>query len=115
MLAAIGDPSGQYATLSGEAGAARASWEVPSLKSKLDTIGGNVAAEAVRRTRSRSDVAGVWIAIATMVVMGGAAAFVWKSATGNRRKRQPGMAEPVAAAPAPKTVGHAAGEGDRAG
>ena len=28
------------------------SWEVPSLKSHLDTIGGNVAAEAVRRTRA---------------------------------------------------------------
>ncbi len=82
MLAAIGDPSGSYATLSGDAPAPRTSWEVPSLKSKLDTIGGNVAAEAVRRTPPPSRRrGGAWIAAATVAVLAGAGAFVWKART----------------------------------
>src|SRR2546421_3864252 len=46
MLAAIGDPSGQYATLAGDHAPPGTSWEVPSLKSKLDTIGGDSAVRA---------------------------------------------------------------------
>jgi serine/threonine-protein kinase len=107
MLAAIGDPSGQYATLSGEMPAVRPSWEVPSLKSKLDTIGGNVAAEAVRKVAApQKRGGGVWIALAAVIVLGGAGAFVVKGlnrrqATGDGRQA---MGEPVAAAPAPKIV-----------
>ena len=109
MLAAIGDPSGQYETLSGEAAAPRPGWEVPSLKSNLDTIGGNVAVEAVRRTPApvkRRGGGGVVLAVATVAVLGGAGAWVVKNgnrqqATGNRQRA---MAETVAAAPAPVVI-----------
>ncbi|MGZ3439911.1 MAG: serine/threonine protein kinase [Polyangia bacterium] len=104
MLAAIGDPSGQYATLSGDGAQPGASWEVPSLKSKLDTIGGNVAAEAVRRTQPPARRgSGVWIALVTLVALGGAGAFVWKSRLPSV-PAQPRDDAPVAAAPAPKPI-----------
>jgi serine/threonine protein kinase len=104
MLAAIGDPSGQYATLSGDGAAPGASWEVPSLKSNLDTIGGNVAAEAVRRTaQPQRRGSGVWVALLTLAVLGGAGAFVWKSRT-PQVESQPRPSQPVAAAPAPKPI-----------
>ena len=80
MLAAIGDPSGQYATLSGDRATPGTSWEVPSLKSKLDTIGGHVAAEAVRRTPPPARRgSGAWIGLASLLVIGGAGAVVWKT------------------------------------
>ncbi|MCU1282736.1 MAG: Serine/threonine protein kinase, partial [bacterium] len=101
MLAAIGDPSGQYATLSGDGAQPGASWEVPSLKSKLDTIGGNVAAEAVRRTPPPARrTSGVWIALATLVVLGGAAAFVVKRVN-SRQSTVDSSPKTVAAAPPP--------------
>jgi serine/threonine-protein kinase len=108
MLAAIGDPSGQYATLTGEGAAPRPGWEVPSLKSKLDTIGGNVAAEAVRRTApAQKRGSGLWIAVATLAVVGAAAAFVVTSVNGRQATgdRQPAMAErAVARAPGPSPI-----------
>jgi eukaryotic-like serine/threonine-protein kinase len=104
MLAAIGDPSGQYATLSGDRAAPGTSWEVPSLKSKLDTIGGNVAAEAVRRTPlPQKRGGGLWIGLATVLVIGAAGAFVWKSRAVTVPS-QPRAEQPIAAAPAPKLV-----------
>ncbi|HEX9104182.1 MAG TPA: serine/threonine-protein kinase, partial [Polyangia bacterium] len=105
MLAAIGDPSGQYATLSGESAAPRTSWEVPSLKSKLDTIGGNVAAEAVRRTPPPQPRrgGGLWIGLLSLLVIGGAGAFVWKTRAPSIPS-QPRGEPPVAAAPAPNLV-----------
>ncbi|HEX8951516.1 MAG TPA: serine/threonine-protein kinase, partial [Polyangia bacterium] len=105
MLAAIGDPSGQYATLSGESAAPRTSWEVPSLKSKLDTIGGNVAAEAVRRTPPSQPRrgGGLWIGLLSLLVIGGAGAFVWKTRAPSIPS-QPRGEPPVAAAPAPNLV-----------
>jgi hypothetical protein len=79
---------------------------VPSLKSKLDTIGGNVAAEAVRKVPvAGKKGGGAWMALAGVLVIGGAGVFVVKGMnrkqeTGNRK---PEMAEKsVAAAPAPK-------------
>jgi hypothetical protein len=103
MLAAIGDPSGHYETLSGEASAPRPSWEVPSLKSKLDTIGGNVAAEAVRRPPAPAKRGGgVWIALASLAVLGGAGAFVWKSRAPAVPAQPREEAKVVVAAPAPK-------------
>ncbi len=100
MLAAIGDPSGQYATLEGSGTAPGTSWEVPSLKSNLDTIGGNVAAEAVRRTplpAARKWSGGAWVALGALALVGVAATLVWKS----RPPAGEPQPQPRAAAPAP--------------
>jgi serine/threonine protein kinase len=90
MLAAIGDPSGQYATLSGDGSRPGTSWEVPSMKSHFDTIGGNLAAEAVRRPAPKKS--GPLLAItATLAVLGAAGAFVWKARTPQEKVAPPPM------------------------
>jgi hypothetical protein len=105
MLTAIGDPSGQYATLSGDGAQPGQSWEVPALKSNLDTIGGNVAAEAVRRMPPPARRgSGIWIALLTLIVLGAAGAFAWKSSRFASGPAEPRNEGPVAAAPAPKPI-----------
>jgi serine/threonine protein kinase len=104
MLTAIGDPSGQYATLSGDGAQPGQSWEVPALKSNLDTIGGNVAAEAVRRMPPPRRTSGVWIALATLVVLGGVAAFVVNQRVNSRQSTVDSEPKTVAATRAPTPV-----------
>jgi hypothetical protein len=84
MLAAIGDPSGQYATLSGDGEPPGRSWELPApvpSKSHIDTIGGNLAAEAVRRP-APTRRSGAWLmVVASMVLLAAVGAIAWRART----------------------------------
>ena len=75
MLAAIGDASGRYSTLAGDGRAPGRSWELPATKSRFDTVGGNLAAEAVRRTQPARKSS--WLPMVAIVGIGTIAGAAW--------------------------------------